>query len=345
MPDDDIKDEPPSEVDPEKKAQEKSTARVDWLKAVAMPLVTLVLGFWFNATLGARQEHESNVRLYAEMMGRREEADSALRKDMFQFSLNTFMHKEPELKLQQQLEQEVLNLELLAYNFHESLDIGPLFKHERSRIPNDPEGPNADLRARLEKVALEVNERQLAGLSDGGTVERGGASLDKIKDAQAFLIFFGPNTVEDPTFKPGEGTPLLCLSMDSTDADRHYRQFKLELIEYDPVSREVRVRLYASKPLEKEQCHRPDLDPVANKEIDILFWIGLFDLPMIDNTRLSHGERCAVSLSQLTTAPPTVQMAIAYFPGSRASLKDKPYYDEVVHDLVHEKQSSQAKEP
>jgi len=68
------------------------------------------------------------------------------------------------------------------------------------------------------------------------------------------------------------------------------------------------------------------------------------DLPMIDNTRLSHGERCAVSLTQLTTTPPTVQMAIAYFPGSRASLKDKPYYDEVIHDLVNEKQSSEAKE-
>jgi len=56
---------------------------VDLIKALALPLVTLVLGYWFNSSLNERQQVESNIRLYAEMMGRREEADSNLRKDMF----------------------------------------------------------------------------------------------------------------------------------------------------------------------------------------------------------------------------------------------------------------------
>jgi hypothetical protein len=65
--------------------------------------------------------------------------------------------------------------------------------------------------------------------------------------------------------------------------------------------------------------------------------VDLFDFPMIDNTRLSGSERCAVSLTALN--PNIVSVSLAYFPSSRASLKDKPYYDEVIRDLVRERQS------
>ena len=64
---------------------------IDLVKVLALPLVTLVLGYWFNSSLNERQQIDNNVRLYAEMMGRREEADSNLRKDMFNSILTTFM--------------------------------------------------------------------------------------------------------------------------------------------------------------------------------------------------------------------------------------------------------------
>jgi hypothetical protein len=59
---------------------------------------------------------------------------------------------------------------------------------------------------------------------------------------------------------------------------------------------------------------------------------------MIDNTHLTHGERCAVALTQITDQ--AAHVALAYFPGSRASLKDKPYYDDLVHDLIQEQHMS-----
>ena len=40
----------------------------------------------------------------------------------------------------------LLNLELLAYNFHESLDLAPLFKHVRARLRDQQEGRDAELR-------------------------------------------------------------------------------------------------------------------------------------------------------------------------------------------------------
>ena len=174
-------------------------------------------------------------------------------------------------------------------------------------------------------------EHQLTALSDVGSVERGDALTEKIKDFQA-NIMFGMRAVPDPKVKPGEGVSRVCLSMEATDGERHYRQFLLELIGYSEMGREVQVRQYVSRPLTEEECKRPDLDLEANREVDTNFQVGLFDFPMIDNTRLSGSERSSVSLTALN--PNVVSLSLAYFPASRASLKDKPYYDEVIRDLV-----------
>jgi hypothetical protein len=297
---------------------------VELVKVLALPLVTLVLGYWFNSSLNDRQQLDTNTRLYAEMMGRREEADSNLRKDMFNSILETFMVKGPASALtpEREISQQILSLELLAYNFHESLDIGPLFKDVARRISGRPDDSETQLRQRLETVALETIEHQLTVLADNGTVERGNALPGKIKDLQAF-ISYGAHMVPDPNVPAGEGVSRVCLSMDAVDGTRHYRQFKLEITDYDEEAREVQVRL---------------LDLEGRREVDTNFRVGLFDFPMIDNTRLSNGERCAVSLTALN--PSVLSVALSYFPGSRASLKDKPYYDEVIQDLVRNRQLS-----
>jgi hypothetical protein len=250
------------------------------------------------------------------------------------------MSKDPKLGRDQQLRQEVLNLELLAFNFHESLDIAPLFKDVNNRIPPDTKGVNANLRTRLEKVAWEVIERQLTVVADIGMVARGDTLPKEIDDLQAYLVF-GSHTVPDLEVEPGKGVPRLCMFTRSVDHSRHYRQFKLELIKYDPLTREVQVRLYVSKVLGEAECQQRDLDLVGNREVDTNFWVGLFDFPMIDNTRLSYGERCAVSLIDLT--PNSVKVAVAYFPGSRASLKDKPYYDEMMQELLFQQVSGSSR--
>jgi hypothetical protein len=327
----------------EDEAPKAGSGRWTWVielaKVLALPLVTLVLGYWFNSSLNERQQIDNNVRLYAEMMGRREEADSNLRKDMFNSILSTFMDRDPNLRAtpEEQIRQQILSLELLAYNFHESLDIAPLFRDVGRRIPGGDSPVSQELRQRLESVAGQVIEHQLTALTDVGTVERGDALPDKIQDFQAHVMF-GARAVRDPNINPGEGTQRVCLSMEATDGSRHYRQFVLELIGYNAPAHEVQVRLYVSKVLTEEQCQQPTLDLEGQREIDTNFVVGLFDFPMIDNTRLSGSERCAVSLMALN--PSVVSLSLAYFPASRASLKDKPYYDEVIKTLVRQRQSS-----
>jgi len=307
---------------------------MEWVKAVGMPLVTLILGFVLNsslnsrqasqnASLSLRQARDNDMRLNAEMMGRRIDADSALRKDMLNSILNSFGSYEPGLNTAQRLEGQILSLELLASNFQESLDLKPLFEQVRRRTPDSL----ATLRSRLEKLASHVNRHQLTDLSEGGMVEIGNATPTKIKDLAAYLMF-GARVVPDPSTKEGMQNQRVCLFLGVSGGKRHYRQFQVELVDSNVESREVQVRLWVSQVLDQTQCQNAGLDLVATREIDTTFWVGLFDFPMISNTRLSRGERCSVSLIAYT--PDVLSVALVYFPGSRARMN----YDELIRDVV-----------
>jgi hypothetical protein len=324
---------------------------VDWmevLKVAAMPVVITVIGLIVNSSLSERQNVENNLRLYADMMARREQADSDLRKDMFKSILDKFAYATPDPKSVEYLDQQIVNLELLAYNFNESIDLGPLFKHVRSEIPDgrsqsmtpDQFKRFENLRRRLERVAVEVDERQLTVVGDSGIVVRAGAvGLESMDRAPAFLRFTGPHTV-GKVLKEEDSVTQVCLSLNSSDRDGvHHRRFKVEVIDYNPNAREIQVRLYVSRPLSISNCSSLDLDNKAYQEIDVTFWLGLFAVPMIDNTRLTHSERTSVSLTELS--PDRAQIALAYFPSSRASLKDKPYYDELEHDLLRKESKNE----
>src|SRR5262245_33102249 len=206
------------EAEPRKAVEPKKEGGVNWVelaKVVAMPLVTLLVGWFFNSSLNMRQAQDNNVRLYADMMGRREEADAALRKDMFKSILDTFLKKDPKQQPADFLETEVLNIELLAYNFHESLDLGPLFKHARRELltaaRDDPDG---NMLWRLERVAIDVKERQLAVLADKGAVEAGSIDMKLAFEGDSKAIGFSKSMVEYRAEEHRSG-PTACLSLKS----------------------------------------------------------------------------------------------------------------------------------
>lgn len=311
--------------------------RFDWVevsKVVAMPLAALILGYVFNTSLNERQRRDNDARLYADMMGRREDADSSLRKDMFKSILDTFFEKNPQQPRDKYLDQQVLNLELLAYNFHESLDLGPLFKYMQRQLADQSTSLDKNLLWRMERVAADVKDRQLAVVADSGAVERGDINL------RTGALSFGAAELRLP---PGQrrGGPILCLATESLAGEvlvqeRHYRQFKIEFLDYSKPRREVQLSLSVSKPLPEADC-RKILEPEvaqANVQAQATFWVGLFAFPMIDNTRLSQSERCAISLNSLAEDD-NATLAVAFFQASRASLKDKLYYDEIISNLLH----------
>jgi hypothetical protein len=282
-------------------------------------LAVAIVGFWTSSYLRDRESKEaafrermqtsdSNARLYSELISKREESESALRKDMFKSIIDSFLKSGSS-----SLEDQVLNLELLVYNFHESLNLKPLFLHVQREVATH--GDRGDWMARLERVAGEITKKQMLVLEEGG--ERFDATLDTRK-----LEFSGASG------------PAGFVAQDLT-AEGVRRNFRLEAIEADPATREVHLRLTIRTP-----GSRDETDTTATE-----FWVGYFDFPMIDNTRLSRDQRCAVVLNEYAVRDGTADLTLVFFPGKYAGLRDTPYYDEVVARLLAANRSSSEAAP
>lgn len=261
-------------------------------------LALAALGFFGSNYLESRQDTEMRIRLYTELISKREAAESALRKDMFGTIFESFLKPETA-----KLETKVLNLELLSYNFHESLNVKPLFVHLANQITKKDSTLKATEKSwylnRLHKVAGEITRKQMATLEAAGEKFERSIDLDSLfKNSEAIQLY-------DESLKVG----------------KIERAFKVKALEADRDNKEVKVRL------EIRTSNEPAEEPVETE-----FWVGFFDFPMIDNTRLSHDQRCAIVLNKFEG--PTAEITVVYFPGSHASLKERPYYQEVIESLL-----------
>jgi hypothetical protein len=242
------------------------------------------------------QATEANIRIYTELMSRREEAESALRKDMFVSMIQTFLKPSSG-----SLDEKVLNLELLSFNFHESLNLKPLFVYIDKQI-HASRGPDKQEQLdRLHRVATEITRKQMLVL------EGAGAKFDRIIDLDSLKRNPGGIAVDDGT-----------LTLDGISRD-----FSVVVLEADAAKRELKFRLEVRTP-------KDTLGNVQTNSAE--FWVGFFDFPMIDNTRLDHDQRCALMLNACEER--SADITVVFFPGSYASLKEKPYYQEMVQNLM-----------
>ncbi len=271
------------------------------LGALLTAAAITVLGFITSNALSQRQALDTNTRLYTELMSRREEAESALRKDMCVSIINSFVNPRDA-----GLSASVLNLEMLAYNFHESLNLKPLFTEMRRRVirERDEAGtPEARMEDdayldRLESMARQIVRRQMVVL------EGVGARFDR-----------GIDLTGDPggtSLAPG----TLSLGGDSTT-------FAIDILDVDRENREIRIGLNIETP-----------DPALGRQTRVAtFGVSYFDFPMIDNTRLVGGQRCSVVLNSISDH--SADITLVLFPGTYASLKEKPYYNEVIENVLN----------
>jgi hypothetical protein len=274
------------------------------LTAVAVAL----LGFYTSSYLRGREQRDSelrekmqtadtNARLYSELISRREESESALRKDMFTSIISSFLGAGP-----QTLDQRILNLELLIYNFHESLNLKPLFLHIARQARQS--GERRELLARLERVAEEVAKKQML------VIEEGGGTFDATVNSKTL------------SFPLPDGTEAPFIARDLV-VDGIKRNFRLEVLgaTTDPEQLQLRITVRT------DEGGRTDTTSTE-------FWLGHFDFPMIDNIRLPHDQRLAVVLNAFDPGSGLADVTVAYFPGKYAGLREKPYYDEVLAKLL-----------
>jgi hypothetical protein len=260
------------------------------LTAIAVTFV----GMKGSQVLDRRQSSDTNARLYSELMSRREEAESSLRKDMFVSIISSFLQPSKE-----DLDGKVLNLELLAYNFNDSLNLKPLFLDLQRRLAKSKDLEAEDQRQRIVRVARETTAKQLFSLLGQGKSFIRSVDFDELKAAGAAGIPLDPETI---TIRKST-----C----------EVRVRVLKLLEQQQLLVRLEVRFPGVEP------ELPDTRATFN--------VGFFDFPVIDNTRLANGLRCAVALTNFS--PAAADLTTVCFPGEFASLKDRPYYDEVIQKL------------
>lgn len=273
-------------------------------------LSVALVGILGSQYLAGQQANDANTRLYTELMSSRERSDSALRQEMFSVIITTFLKKD--VKGNRDVRDEILALELLAYNFHDAIDIGPLFNHVRTNIAqlqNATEEDSRRLTKRLERVAKEVTGKQLASLEDGGVRIDAYVTFDDINNTQRNEAV---TAVKEALLIPG--------SPDQGDQQVPLRKFYLDVLGVDEKKKTLDVQLEVI------------VEESGETELAVNFEVGFYDFPMIDNSRLPGGQRVAVALRDWEPGS-HVQVALAYFPSSRASLKEKLFYEEIVEQL------------
>src|SRR5262245_46100834 len=83
------------------------------LNGLLTALAVALLGYYTSSIVRQQETRDSNERVYTQLMSSREQAESGLRKDMFLSVIQGFLKPDAG-----GLEPKMLNLEMLAYNFH-----------------------------------------------------------------------------------------------------------------------------------------------------------------------------------------------------------------------------------
>jgi hypothetical protein len=281
----------------------------DRLQIVLSPLGGLLtalavasLGFIGSRTIERQQSNEAKLRLYSELMTRREESEATLRKEMFQSIIGSFFEVQST-----SLETKLLKMELLAQNFHEALNLVPLFEHIQREINTSTltREVKRSYESRLSDLAREVTRKQMIVLESAGRR-------------------FDWTVIVDDSLAAGTRSEQLDDVELTLDGVR--RRFRVTLQRADTLRRELRMGLEIETPAQ------PAVPANAVGRYSVDFDVGFYSTPMIDNTRLSNDQRVAIVLTDMNQFGAT--LSLVYFPGSRASLREKPYYEEILRKLA-----------
>src|SRR5262245_6759710 len=274
------------------------------LKTLPTPMVIAVIGMVSTHKLEQWKDDESNVRLYTELMSRREESDNALRKDMFAQILQPFVQQGGA-----SLDSRVLNLELLVQNIHESFELGPLFKDLMRQIAAEPDASRREkLTTRIEVSARDVRNKQLFIVQEAGAYK----------------------VLRDITLPVDDVVTLDPIELTLPGANGIKRRYQVTLEPPgDPVNGDVRVNLLVMT-LERGDGKPVDVD---KDNTNVSFDLGQFDFPMIRNTRLSDDQRFAIVVNGISREQKRISLTFVCFPGTRASLREMPYVDEILEKL------------
>ena len=174
-------------MDTNSKLDDDKRYKLDLFVKIATPvaagLLIALAGFISERTITSVAMKQENARLITELQIRREESESALRKDIFSQAFDALLEEKgsdsssEEKNQQMVLSDRLLKLELLALNFGDTLSLAPFFRdftikldmyRESIVLDNDQRLLESDIRDRLNSLARRVASIQLSSVAQQG---------------------------------------------------------------------------------------------------------------------------------------------------------------------------------
>jgi len=256
------------------------------------------VGFFLSHALATRQAHDSDSRSYSELATKREDSEASVRRELLARIAPSLFSPAPDL------DTNIYMLKFVAYNYNESFDLRPMFEQIRSVILRTTSPKQEHYLRELDSITYEVKQRQMAVL------EAVGIHRDRDIDL-------------DVTPRPGS------------------KVLKPVEIELEGVKRKLILTLLSAPNKQSRQlsllCHietespnlikSPQPDATMSPEVTI----GMFDLPMIVNTRLSLNQRLAIIVR--TWDETKIELTVVVFPGLFSGASVRAYYPDMLMDL------------
>ena len=250
-----------------------------------------------------RERTEQKFQLYINLLSKREEADTAMRLGLFNSLIGSYMERSTT-----DLGKKLTQLELLSLNFHDALNLNPLFWELQRRIDQSPPGANRDaLGEHIDRVAKGVRDRQVALLEVGAVAMKRDVDLRLVVD---------PSSPQADT-KPWSTVLRVPRFDEAGRPGKPECEVTLEVTMKDPKMRRVWV----------------DLKPQDCDHKRVAFWVDMFDFPLATFSRITPFERIAVTLDDYDEQVQVAKLTVLYFPSSRSAAKDKPYIEDLVTRL------------
>jgi hypothetical protein len=316
------------------KVQKDVWDKLGVVAALGLPAALLIIGFFLNLSMEKQKQQETKNQLYMRLMNQRESADSALRKDMFQHIIKSVVGEKIDAG---KLRDQVLNLVVLAQNFHDSIDLRALFygvqrdliaKSKQAQLSETENKELKELRARLKRIAAEIRNRQFSALKELRNSAHFTIDLKEVGEdynKRPFVcVIPGRRTEKDDEY-------IVLSPMEKQGNEPKFR-IRTQVLDKNEETEELNVRVQIIT------THDGKIHVQAAE-----MWVGFYDFPAIDNLRLVGSDhRCAVILNQFEKSNPDeeektnfAKISVMVFPGCRGSLKEKAYYEQVVEKLTH----------
>ena len=307
------------------------------VNSLAIPLLTVaatIVGLYATNSLKEREIRIATESNAQSLRNQREESETNLRSAMFRELVGPLLQSEAgqkaapgdqaDLPRSQRL---ALLAELLALNFHEHFELGPLLRYVDT-LP----GQTDDARARLRSTSRRVISRQLAPLLSTAmnNGERNPAFLEISLNADASEAADKPISCAVPESAAagsgGAAASLLTLNCSSTAMGAPLRIVSPD--GKDSLQVNIRAVSWATQTVGiyavllgasgESQAHNPPIE----------FTLSPYSFPFSDNTLLPSGNRFGIYLTRIDDIPDVarvMRLSFVWFPKDFVPPRERPF--------------------